>query len=94
MQDRVRRPRITAEDISLLESLDQYHRRDILCNTINLVIRDEEDAIPTYEDLRKSLYTHLLRTDVNEIIDPILSDEHRHKDILSKLATKLGCKQI
>ncbi len=94
MQERKRRPRITGEDIRLLESLDQYHRRDILCNTINLVIRDEEDAIPTYEDLRKSLHTHLLRTDVNEIIDPILSDERRHKDVLSKLAIKLGCKHI
>lgn len=94
MQERKRRPRITGEDIRLLESLDQYHRRDILCNTINLVIRDEEDAIPIYEDLRKSLHTHLLQTDVNEIIDPILSDKRRHKDVLSKLAIKLGCKRI
>lgn len=94
MQEPIKRPRVTEKDLRLLESLDQYHRRDILCNTLDVVIKDEEDAIPTYEDLRKSLYTHLLRSDVNDMINPIISDENRHKRVLLELASKIGCKKI
>lgn len=92
MQESTKRPRITKEDLLLLESLDQEHRREILCNTLNVVIKDEEEAVPTYEDLRKSLYTHLPRSDVNDIINPIISDVHRHRRVLSKLASSIGCK--
>ena len=94
MQEPIKRPRVTEKDLRLLESIDQYHRRDILCNTLGVVIKDEEDAIPTYEDLRKSLYTHLLRSDVNDIINPIISDENRHKKVLLNLASNMGCKKI
>ena len=94
MQESMKRSRVTEKDLLLLESLDQWHRRDILCNTLGAVIKDEEDAIPTYEDLKKSLYTHLLISDVNDIINPIISDENRHKKVLLELASKIGCKKI
>jgi rubrerythrin len=88
-----RRPRINKKDLLLLEDLDQYQRRDVICNILSDVIKDEEDAIPTYEDLRTSLYTYLPETSVNEIINPIMSDERRHKEVLSKLASRIGCKK-
>lgn len=87
------KPRITKEELSLLESLDQYERRDIICISLVDVIKDEDDAVPTYEDLRSSLYTYLPETSINEIINPIISDERRHKEVLSKLASRMGCKK-
>lgn len=93
MQESTRKPRITKEDILLLESLDQHERRDMLCKPLCDAIKDEYDAVPTYEDLRKSLYTYLPETSINEIINPIISDERRHKEVLSKLASRMGCKR-
>jgi|GEM_PF-5820224 rubrerythrin len=88
-----RRYRITKEELSLLESLNQYERRDMLCKPLGDAIKDEEDAVPTYEDLRASLYTYLPETSINEIINPIILDERRHKEVLSKLSSRMGCKK-
>lgn len=93
MQKSTTNPRVTKEDILILESLGQYERRDILCHTLDDSIKDEEDAVPTYEDLREYLYTYLPRTYINDIINPIISDESRHKEELSKLASRMGCKK-
>ena len=94
MKESIKRARVTEKDLHLLASLDQWHRKDILCNTIDVVIKDEEVAIPTYEDLKKSLYTYLPISDVKDIINPIISDENRHKKVLSKLASNIGCKKF
>jgi rubrerythrin len=88
-----RRYRITKEELSLLESLNQYERRYMLCKPLGDAIKDEEDAVPTYEDLRASLYTYLPETSINEIINPIILDERRHKEVLSKLSSRMGCKK-
>lgn len=93
MQNSTKKHRITEEVLSNLESLDQYQRRDILCKTLGDSIKDEEDAVPTYEDLRASLYTYLPWTYINEIINPIILDENKHKEVLSKLYSRMGCKK-
>jgi len=65
----------------------------MLCKPLGDAIKDEEDAVPTYEDLRASLYTYLPETSINEIINPIILDERRHKEVLSKLSSRMGCKK-
>ena len=82
---------ITDADIQRLESLDQYKRRDELCKILAPVINDEEIAVPIYEDLKKALKTHFLVTDVNDMIDPIIKDKRRHKNVLTGLSDKMGC---
>jgi rubrerythrin len=88
-----RRSRITEEEIRYLESLDQYKRRDVLCNALDVSIKDEEEAVPTYEDLKEALYTYLPETYINDIINPIIADERRHKEELSKLSSRMRCKK-
>lgn len=94
MQNSTRKPRMTKEDLLLLESLDQYQRKDIICDTLNAVIKDEEDLIPAYEDLRDSLYTYLPRTYIGDIMRPIISEKIRNKEELSKLSSRMRCKKI
>ena len=94
MQNSTRKPRITKEDLLLLESLDQYQRKDIICETLGVVIKDEEDIIPAYEDLRDSLYTYLPRTYISDIINPMISQKIRNKEELSKLSSRMRCKNI
>ena len=94
MQNSTRKPRITKEDLLLLESLDQYQRKDIICETLGVVIKDEEDIIPAYEDLRESLYTYLPITYIIDIMNPMISEKNRNKEELSKLSSRMRCKNI